>query len=65
MDTINSVPFHKRENSANKKGSCRMTVYSVTMSCGERVSRRFSRENAFVQKNLFDNRPKKVFPDDC
>lgn len=46
-----------------------MTVYSVTQSCDERISRRFSRENAFVQKNLLDNIknfcPKKAFPDDC
>ena len=46
-----------------------MTVYSVAQSCGERIPRRFSRENAFVQKNLLDNIknfcPKTAFPDDC
>ena len=57
MDTIRSVPFHKKENSANKKRSV------------ERVSRRFSRKNSFVQENLLDNIRnfclKAAFPDDC
>ena len=57
MDTIRFVPFHKKENSANKKRSV------------ERISRRFSRKNSFVQENLLDNIrkicPKTAFPDDC
>ena len=57
MDIIKFVPFHKKENSANKKRSV------------ERISRRFSRKNSFLPKKLLDNIrkicPKTAFPDDC